>query len=196
MEIDESLSTDLIPALTAEPTAFETLFPELSYSPYSPYEQLTAFMADMSTALLSAQAVLSAIPASPYEHTKLMLFGTDYEFPTISDVEVPQGITVDGMIKKLDKVQEQHQDMMIDYITNPTCYTTIGHSDYLTPISELSAGDNGSAFVLTDDKYKSFIEHLEICSSLKDVKITEDNCKELITKIGYSLVKTLNTRTI
>lgn len=59
------------------------------------------------TQLLSALDSLSGMPILPYEQAKYKLFGSDYKFPTINDIEVPAGFSYETYTPKLSSKVDQ-----------------------------------------------------------------------------------------
>lgn len=146
-----------------------------------------------SMALTSALAQLTAIPGHPYEATKLMLFGEDYEFPALSSVEIPEGITTEGMIAKLTEIESNYQTAFLDTVMNPQDYKIIEPNNILTPLAELS-GKN--TYVVTEQKYKNYIEFLEMIRQLDYYSINKDNSYDLTQKIGYACLTMAGTKTV
>jgi len=161
---------------------------------------LSAIMADMSMIMASAyaqMAELSGLALTPYEATKLSLFGKDYEFPTIDDIKVPEEITTSGLIKKITEIQDNYQCVLLDNIVNPQDYVCVSMGDNLCMLSELSAQDeNKKTYVVTEDKYKSYIEYLEVIQQIDLGSINQQNCNEIIRKLGYAFVNTYSKKTI
>lgn len=160
---------------------------------FEQYGELSAVMLDMTTALTSALEQLSSIPQHPYHATKEILFGKDYKFPTIEDVEVPEQITTEGMIAKLAQIEENYQTTLIDTIVNPEEYNIQTPSNHLSILAELS-GDN--TYVVTEDKYKNYIEFLELTQSIDINSVTPENSIEMIRKLGYFYTNCLNKKTV
>ena len=154
---------------------------------------ISTIMAEISSSISTAQQQISAIPFHPYEAAKAMLFENDYKFPTIEDIVVPEEITPEGLVDKITQMQKQYQNVLIDYISNPSLYTVEGFSNHLSPLAELSGANT---FVVTPEKYKEYIKFLEVLQSINLNDITKDSSKETIKKIGYSLVSCLNRKTI
>jgi hypothetical protein len=157
---------------------------------------LSAYSEDLlraSTALTSALAQLTAYPANPYEATKLMLFGENYEFLKLSAVEVPEEVTYEGIIETIVNFEKNFQTKFIDTLVNPSEYNIIEPNKMLTPLAELS-GDN--TYVVTEEKLKSYIEYYEMLLSIDINSINDENCYDLIKKYGYACVKMLGKKTI
>lgn len=154
---------------------------------------LSASLLDFNTVMTSTVESLSAVSQLPYQFTKDVLFGTDYKFPTIDDIEVPEGVTQEGMIAKLAEVENNYQKTLIDTITNPESYNVQAPDNHLSILAELS-GEN--TYVVTQDKFKGYIEYLEIVKSINYDSITQENAVDLINKLGYSYLNTINKKTV
>lgn len=154
---------------------------------------LSATLLDLNTVMTSAVDSLTAISQLPYQFTKDVLFGADYEFPTIHDIQVPAGVTQEGMIAKLTDMETNYQKALIDTITNPESYNVQAPDNHLSILAELS-GDN--TYVVTQDKFKGYIEYLEVVQSIDYDSITQDNAVELINKLGYCYLNCINKKTV
>jgi hypothetical protein len=154
---------------------------------------LSATLLDLNTVMTSAVESLTAIPQLPYQFTKEMLFGKDYKFPTIDDVKVPEGITPEGMAAKITEIETNYQKTLIDTITNPQDYNIVAPDNHLSILAELS-GDN--TYVVTEEKFKGYIEYLEMVQSINIDSITQDNAVDMINRLGYFYLNTINKKTI
>lgn len=156
-------------------------------------DSLSATLLDINNVMLSAVNSLSSIPQLPYQFTKELLFGKDYKFPTLDDIEVPESITPDGMAAKITEIEINYQKTLIDSLTNPQDYNIQAPDNHLSILAELS-GDN--TYVVTEDKLKSYIEYLELIQSIDLNSITKDNAVEMIKKLGYFYLNTVNKKTV
>lgn len=156
-------------------------------------ESLSATLLDLNTVMTSAVESLTAIPQLPYQFTKELLFGKDYKFPTIDDIEVPEGITPEGMAAKIAEIETNYQKTLIDTITNPLDYNVQAPDNHLSILAELS-GDN--TYVVTQDKFKSYIEYLEVVQSINLDSITQENAVDMINKLGYCYLNCINKKTV
>jgi hypothetical protein len=159
---------------------------------------LSATINNLTLSLSTVNQGLSSIPSNPYLATKFMLFGKDYKFPTIDDVHVPEEITTEGLIAKLEEIQKQYQCRVIDCLANPSDYhlnltNPTEAANRLSILAELS-GEN--TYVVTQDKFKNYIEFLEIVESIDDSQMTEETCNDTIKKIGYYYTNLLAKKTI
>lgn len=157
---------------------------------------VSCLVAEISTAVLSAQQQLSAIAPTPYEATKLALFGKDYKFPTIDEVVVPEEITVDGLISKITEIENNYQRALIDVTVNPEHYTIDNFSDPNNNISILAELSGENTYVVTEQKYKNFIEYLELVGSVDYDSINQDNSRDIIKKLGYYYVTAMTKKTV
>lgn len=156
-------------------------------------ESLSATLLDLNTVMTSAVESLTAIPQLPYQFTKELLFGKDYKFPTINEVEVPEGVTLEGMTAKISEVETNYQKTLIDTITNPHEYNVVAPDNHLSILAELS-GDN--TYVVTEEKLKGYVEYLEVVQSIDINSITKDNAVDMINKLGYFYLNTINKKTV
>lgn len=159
---------------------------------------LSAVVGNLEVCLSSVNQQLTAIPNNPYLATKFMLFGSDYKFPTIDDIEVPEGITAEGLIAKLEDIQNKHQCRMIDCLTNPEEFNfdITNPSQIANQLSILAELSGENSYIVTQDRFKNYIEFLEIVDSIPDNQMTEETSRETIKKIGYYYVNLLNKKTI
>jgi hypothetical protein len=160
---------------------------------FSSLDSLSATLLDLNTVMTSAVESLTAIPQLPYQFTKELLFGKDYKFPTIQEVEVPEGITPEGMAEKISQIEMNYQKTLIDTITNPEDYNVVAPDNHLSILAELS-GNN--TYVVTEEKLKGYIEYLELVQSIDISSITKDNAVDMINKLGYFYLNTINTKTV
>lgn len=155
---------------------------------------LSAVMADISKSITTAHQQLTSIPLHPYEAAKKMFFEDGHKFPVIEDIKVPEGVTTEGLIEKITEIQKNYQNNLLDYVSNPSQYNIQGEGEQgLSILAELS-GTN--TFVVTKDKYKGYLEFLELLKTIDINSLTKENSNEIIQKIGYSLVNCLNSKTI
>ena len=160
---------------------------------FSSLDSLSATLLDLITVMTSAVESLTAIPQLPYQFTKELLFGKDYKFPTIQEVEVPEGITPEGMAEKISQIEMNYQKTLIDTITNPEDFNVVAPDNHLSILAELS-GNN--TYVVTEEKLKGYIEYLELVQSIDISSITKDNAVDMINKLGYFYLNTINTKTV
>lgn len=156
-------------------------------------ESLSATLLDLNSVMTSAVDSLSSIPQLPYQFTKELLFGKDYKFPTINDIEVPEGITPEGMAAKISEIETNYQKTLIDTITNPQDYNVQAPDNHLSILAELS-GDN--TYVVTQDKFKGYIEYLEVVQSINLDSVTQENAVDMINKLGYCYLNCINKKTV
>jgi hypothetical protein len=154
---------------------------------------LSGTLLDLSTVMTSAIDSLSGLPQLPYQFTKELLFGKDYKFPTVEEVEIPQGVTPEGMVAKITEIETNYQKTLIDTITNPEDYNIQAPDNHLSILAELS-GDN--TYVVTPEKFKNYIEYLEMVQAIDIDSITQDNAVEKIDKLTYFYVNMLNKKTV
>lgn len=83
------------------PNINSTQLQYLSASLLEKFENLT------QTQLFSAFESLSGLPAHPYERMKIQLFGKDFKFPTIHDVEVPKNFCLRTCQEAIDNEQQR-----------------------------------------------------------------------------------------
>jgi hypothetical protein len=162
---------------------------------------LSAVVNNLTVCLSSVNEQLTAIPNNPYLATKFMLFGNDYKFPTLDDINVPEEITTEGLIAKLEEIQNQHQCRIIDCITNPQDYDfnltePAQIANQLSILAELSGDSKSNNYVVTQDKFKNYIEFIELVNSVDDSQMTEETSQETIKKIGYFYTTLLAKKTI
>lgn len=160
---------------------------------HSALEALSATLFDLNTVMTSAIEGLSSLPQLPYQFTKELLFGKDYDFPTVDSVEVPEGVTPEGMAEMIAEIENNYQKTLIDAITNPQDYNVIAPDNHLSILAELS-GDN--TYVVTEEKFKNYIEYIEMVKSIDIDSITQENAATMISKLGYFYVNMLNRKTV
>jgi hypothetical protein len=154
---------------------------------------LSATLLDLNTVMTSAVEGLSSLPQLPYQFAKELLFEKDHKFPTIDEVEIPEGVTPEGMAAMITEIETNYQKTLIDTITNPQDYNIQTPDNHLSILAELS-GDN--TYTVTQEKFKNYIEYLEMVQSINIDSITKDNAVEMINKLGYYYLNMLNKKTI
>lgn len=147
----------------------------------------------LSAIMLSAQQQLSATPINPYDALKLQLFPCDHKFPTIDDVIIPEGITLEGMISSIEDIEKQYQKNLIETQINPDKYSVEEQDGYLSIIAECS-GSN--CFVVTEEKQKGYIEYLELIRSTDIDSVNQDNCRDIAKKLGYFYLSRVSKKTV
>jgi len=130
--------------------------------------------------LLDFVAVLSAMPAHPYEQLKYQYFDSDYQFPTIHDVELPEDFCIKACTQSLSSI---HEDMK---------YTHLDHFDYLHEchlhpnLGHGFAVLSGDQFVVDHNKAKKYIEFHEISNSVPVETLTPENSVEIAHKLIHA----------
>jgi hypothetical protein len=123
--------------------------------------------------LLSAMQALSAAPSHPYERLKYQLFGEDYKFPTIKDLEVPTNFDPVTYHRQLTGcVQQTHQSVLSS----------------LTSIDIDSTNIDVNNFTLPESTVKHNIQFMEIVRNLT-VQDIESNPFEIAKKLTSYYVK-------
>ena len=156
-------------------------------------ESLSSALLELNTVMTSAVESLSSFPQLPYQFTKELLFGKDYKFPTVDNVEIPEGVTSEGMAAKIADVETNYQKVLIDSITNPQEYNIVAPDSSLSILAELS-GNN--TYVVTEEKLKGYIEYIEMIQAIDINSITPDNAVTIINKLGYFYLNTINKKTV
>jgi len=147
----------------------------------------------LSAVMLSAEQQLSATPINPYEALKQQLFPCDYKFPTIDDVEVPEGITIQSMISKIENIEKEYQKNLLETQLNPEKYVVNEPDEYLSILAECS-GEN--CFAVTEEKQKGYIEYMELIRSTSIDSVNKDNCRDIAKKLGYFYLTKVGRKTI
>jgi hypothetical protein len=155
--------------------------------------ELTSTLAHLTSSIDAITNAISGLAQHPYDLAKSLHFETDYVFPTIQSVEVPEAVTYETLVLGFEKSHNEYQDRIIDYITTPSKYDVKESSDQLNLLSELS-GEN--KFIITPEKYCSYITTLEMLQQIDIDDIHEENSHELILKIGYTILNAFRKRTI
>lgn len=160
---------------------------------FSTLPSLSAAIAEFDVALETLSNQLTSLYLSPHEIHKKMLFEKDHKFPTLNDIEVPENITTDGLINAIDELEKSHQKAVIDSTINPGKYNIIDPDNEISILAELS-GDN--TFLVTEKKFKDYVEYIELINSVDIDSITPENCNDIIRKLGYFYVKTVCQKTV
>jgi hypothetical protein len=156
-------------------------------------ELLSAFnsqIQDLSQTLLQG---LSADPIHPYDLIKLSLFGSDYKFPTIDEIEVPEEVTPQSIVDNLKGHEKQYRQNLLEYVHNREDYQLTGFHDHITMLSEPSGE---KCFTVTEKRFKNYIEAVEILVNINREDINELNYMDYYKKIGYCLTKILTQKTV
>jgi hypothetical protein len=148
---------------------------------------------DLDTLLQTSEHLLSSIPTNPYEAVKQILFEPDHKFPTIEDVQVPEEVTTEGIISTIEQIETNYQKVLIDSKINPEKYNILEPDEHVTILAELS-GEN--TYLTTQEKYKNYIEYLELVNSVDIDSVTDENCYDIIKKLGYFFVSAVNKKTV
>lgn len=157
------------------------------------YEVLSAISAYFTESMSTMLQGLTAPVIHPWDALKMSLFESDYKFPTIDDVVVPEEVTPESIKDKLSEYQKTYQSRVIDCISNQDKFTIAGPFEQVSVLSEASGTD---CFVVTQDKFKGYIEAVETIKSIDLNNITEDNCSDYIVKINYCLANMLARKTV
>jgi hypothetical protein len=160
---------------------------------YSTLPSLSATIAEFDNVLETLSNQLTSLHVTPHEIHKKILFEEGHKFPSIDDIEVPKNITTEGLIQAIDSLEKEHQKVVIDSTINPTKYNIIDSENEISILAELS-GEN--TFLVTDKKFKDYVEYTELIRSVDIDSVTSENCHDIIHKLGYFYVKTMTQKTI
>lgn len=162
-------------------------------------ENADTYIPDLNTTLFAlgssldtAIAELSAMSFHPYDIMKAQHFEPDHVFQGINDTDLPI-VDVKTVIKGLEKQYESHQERVLDYLSKPNEIDISQAHEQLTALAELSGKDN---YVVTPEKQRNYIELLELITSVDINGITNENCIDIIHKIGYSVFQTFGKQTV
>ena len=155
--------------------------------------ELTSTLAFLTSSIDAITSAISSLAQHPYDLAKSLYFEPSYIFPTIDSVEVPEMVTLETLARGFEKNHVVYQDRIIDYISNPLKYDVSEAGDQLNLLAELS-GD--SKFIVTPERYSSYITTLEMIQNLNIDDVNDENCEELILKIGYSVLNTFCKKTL
>jgi len=156
-------------------------------------EELSSTTFAMCSSIEALVKVISSIPQHPYDQLKYTLFEEGYKFPTINDIIVPEAIQTQTLIKGLEKSFETHQDRVLDYLSSSENCNIQESGNQLTALAELSSNNT---YVVTPDKYRMYVEALEVIQGINIRDINKDNCYEIVNKIGYMLLNVFEKKTI
>jgi hypothetical protein len=123
--------------------------------------------------LLSAMQALSAAPSHPYERLKYQLFGEDYKFPTINDLEVPTDFDPVTYNCQLSSCVMQTQQSILSGLSS---------------LDVNSTNINANSFSLPETTVKHNIQFMEIVRNLT-VQDINDNPFEIAKKLTSFYVK-------
>jgi hypothetical protein len=160
---------------------------------YSTLPSLSATITEFDAVIETLSNQLTSLHVTPHEIHKRMLFKEGHKFPTIDDIEVPKDITTEGLIDAINDLEKSHQKVVIDSTVNPDKYNIIDSENEISILAELS-GDN--TFLVTDKKFKDYVEYTELVRSIDIGSVTPDNCHDIIRKLGYVYVKTMTQKTV
>jgi hypothetical protein len=136
---------------------------------------------------------ISSIPEHPYDQFKEILFGKEYDFPTICDIRVPETLDTSTIIKGLEQTYETHQERILDYLSAPDNFSIEQAGNQLTALAELSTNNT---YVVTPEKYQEYVKTLETLQSINIRDVNATNCHDIIKKIGYIVLQTFQKKTI
>lgn len=156
-------------------------------------DTLSAQEIDLDELLRTSEQLLSSIPTNPYEAVKQILFEPDHKFPTLEDINVPANVTTEGIIATIEQIEDNYQKVLIDSTINPDKYNILEPDGHVTILAELS-GNN--TYLTTTEKYKNYIEYLELVNSVDIDTVNEDNCYDIIKRLGYFFVSSVSKKTV
>ena len=122
------------------------------------FQQLSAAIQERfpeftTTDLLSTIQNLSSVPVHPYERLKYDMFGKDYTFKTINDLETPTDFNPNTYMQQLTGITEQTEQMTL---------STLSVYDQAVRTGTLSA----NMLLVSPDTLKHNLEFVEIVKSL------------------------------
>lgn len=165
----------------------------IDFSTATTAELLSAFNTEIEKFSKTLIQSLSTEAIHPYDLVKMSLFGPEYKFPTIDDIEVPEEVTTQSIVDKLKQQEKTYRSNLLDYMHNKETFDVTGFHDHVSILSELSGEKN---FVVTEKRFKNYIEALEIITSIDRESINEENYSDYYKKIGYCLTKVLSQKTV
>ena len=155
--------------------------------------ELSSTLFHLSSSIQAFSDTLTSIPQHPYDATKAMYFPVDYKFPTVYDVNVPEDVCLNTIIKGFDTVHHRYQEKILDYLSCPNEYDLTDAGNQFTILAE-HLGEN--KYIVTEDKYRMYLEALELIQGIDITSVNEDNCVELIHKICFTVLQALQKKTI
>lgn len=75
------------------------------------------FDSETFTNILSSIQALSGVPIHPYERLKYDLFGKDFTFKTINDIETPTDFNVETYTQQLTGIAQQTHEMSLSSLS-------------------------------------------------------------------------------
>lgn len=120
----------------------------------------------------STLQALSAAPSHPYERLKWQLFGEDYKFPTINDIEIPEDFDPVTYAKQLSSCSQQTYNAAFSGFQGLSADSAFNIPECTTP--------------LTTTKHS--IQFMEIVRSLT-VQDIQNNPVEIARKLASYYVK-------
>ena len=139
----------------------------------------------LSSSIATFADTLSTAYMHPYDAAAAELFDKDHVFPTVEDIVVPDVINTETIIKGLEAIGSQHQTHILEYLNDTSKYDVTHCNNQVTLLSELSTDNK---FVTTLERKQKYHETLEVIQNIDITSINENNCKDIIQKLGYKFL--------
>lgn len=162
------------PNFTPEQTS---LFSQLSGSLFDKLSRNSPMFAQMLSAAQAMQE-LSAAACHPYEKMKIDLFGKDYKFPTIDDIEVPNDFNLDVLTEGIKRISKQIQTTSLSSVSAFAGFASDTENNSIENFN-INIPEN----TISPDLARKNIEFSEIVKSL-----TVDRLKEQPLEIAKKLI--------
>jgi hypothetical protein len=146
---------------------------ELADNPSIPFDQET-LLQHLSTL---NDEMLTAIPLTPFEQRKRMLFGNEYTPLSLSSIEVPPGVDPAAISSALEKNYQNYQDRVGEILLTQDITEWGMAPEKVHPLSNKEGKIDLS-------KEKKYIQFLDLVMSIDPKTVTPDNVVDTVKKLG------------
>jgi len=153
--------------------------------PDTQFQDINTVISALSSSIEALTNTLSAASMHPYDVALAELFDKNHVFATVDDIEVPEIISTETLIKGLEAVGVQYQEQVLDYLNDTSKYDITHTGNQVTMLSELSADNK---FVTTSERMQEYHETLDAIQNIDINSINDANSADIIQKLGYKFL--------
>jgi len=144
--------------------------------------ELSSTIFSLTSSIDTLTKAVSGLYQHPFECVKKLYFDEDYVFPNINEINVPEYVTPEILIRSFEQKHLEYQETVLSYLSNPASYDLREANNQLNLLCTLSTDNK---FVMPIDKYSNYISTLETLQNIPLDTVTDENSSELALKIGY-----------
>jgi hypothetical protein len=105
---------------------------------------------------------------------------------SLSNIEIPEFVEPESISIALDSYARQKQSDVAQILKHPDIITT--NPNLIQGVMCLTNTLSGDQVVSSPDREKAYSEFIQLVTSIDPQSITDENAKEIATKLGYTFL--------